>query len=178
MLISFLRANRDIFVWKLVDMPGVPRELIEHSLNVHPQAVPKKQCLRRFAHDKREAIKWEIAKLLAAGFIKEVIHLEWVANPILVKKTNNEWRMCVNYTDLNKHCPKDHFGLPRIDQVVDSTVGCVLLCFLDCYLGYHQIMLKEEDQIKTAFITPYGTYAYKTMSFRLKNVGATYQRAI
>jgi hypothetical protein len=85
--------------------------------------------------------------------------------------------MCVDYTDLNKHCPKDHFGLPRIDQVVDSMAGCVL-CFLDCYSGYHQIALKEEDQIKTAFITPYGTYAYKTMSFGLKNAGATYQRAI
>jgi hypothetical protein len=67
-------------------MPGVPTELIEHSLNVHPQAVPKKQRLQRFAHDKHEAIKREIAKLLAAGFIKEVIHPEWVANPILVKK--------------------------------------------------------------------------------------------
>jgi hypothetical protein len=100
-----------------------------------------------------------------------------VANPVLVKKKNNEWRMCVDYTDLNKHCPKDHFGLPRIDQVVDSTAGCVL-CFLDCYSGYHQIALKEEDQIKTAFITLYGTYAYKTMSFGLKNAGATYQRAI
>jgi hypothetical protein len=79
--------------------------------------------------------------------------------------------MCVDYTDLNKHCPKDHFGLPRIDQVVDSTAGCVLLCFLDCYSGYHQVALKEEDQIKTTFITQFGTYAYK-------NSIATYQRAI
>jgi hypothetical protein len=86
--------------------------------------------------------------------------------------------MCVDYTDLNKHCPKDHFGLPRIDQVIDSTVGCVLLYFLDCYSGYHQIALKEEDQIKTAFITPFGMYAYKTISFGLRNVGATYQCAI
>jgi hypothetical protein len=159
-------------------MPGVPRELIEHSLNLHPQVVPKKQRLRRFAHEKREAIKREIAKLLVAGFIKEVIHPEWVANPVLVKKKNNEWIMCVDYTDLNKHCPKDHFGLPSIDQVVDSTAGCVLLCFLDCYSGYHQIALKEEDQIKTVFITPYETYAYKTISFGLKNAGATYQSAI
>jgi hypothetical protein len=157
-------------------MPGVPRELIEHSLNVHPQVVPKN--LRRFAHDKSEAIKPEIAKLLTAGFIKEVIHPEWVPNLIHVRKKNNEWRMCVDYTNLNKHCPKDHFGLPRIDQVVFSMAGCVLLCFLDCYLGYHQIALKEEDQIKTTFITPFGTYAYKTMSFGLKNAGATYQRAI
>ena len=83
--------------------------------------------------------------------------------------------MCVDYTDLNKHCPKDPFGLPRIDQVIDSTTGCVLLSFLDCYSGYHQIALKEEDQIKTAFITPFSAYAYKTMSFGLKNAGATYQ---
>jgi hypothetical protein len=120
----------------------------------------------------------EIANLLAAGFIKEVIHPEWIANPVLVRKKNNEWRMCVDYTDLNKHCLKDHFGLPRIDQVVDSTAGCVLLYFLDCYSGYHQIVLKEEDQIKIAFITPFGAYAYKTMSFGLKNARATYQRAI
>jgi hypothetical protein len=84
-------------------MPGVPKELIEHSLNVHAQVVPKKQHLRRFAQDKREAFKREIAKLLAAGFIKEVIHLEWVANSVLVKKKNNEWRTCVDCTDLNKH---------------------------------------------------------------------------
>ena len=86
--------------------------------------------------------------------------------------------MCVDYTYLNKHCPKDPFGLPRIDQVIDSTAGCVLLSFLDCYSGYHQIALKEEDQIKTAFITPFGAYAYKTMSFGLKNARATYQRDI
>ena len=156
-------------------MPGVPKELIEHSLNVNPTTTPKKQRLRRFSAEKREAIKKELAKLLAAGFIKEVYHPEWLANPVLVlKKNNNEWRMCVDYTDLNKHCPKDPFGLPRIDQVIDSTTGCVLLSFLDCYSGYHQIALKEEGQIKMAFITPFGAYAYKTMSFGLKNAGATY----
>jgi hypothetical protein len=86
--------------------------------------------------------------------------------------------MCVDYTDLNKHYPKDPVGLPRIDQVTDSVVGCDLLCFLDCYSGYHQIAIKEEDQEKTAFITPFGAYCYMKMSFGLKNNGATYQRAI
>jgi hypothetical protein len=86
--------------------------------------------------------------------------------------------MCVNYTDLNKHCPKDPFGLPRIDQIVDSTVGSALLSFLDCYSEYHHIALKEEDQSKTSFITPFGAYCYRTMSFGLKNAGATYPRAI
>ena len=138
-------------------MPGVPKELIEHALKVDSKAIPKKQRLRRFSPDKREAIKKELVKLLAVGFIKEVYHSEWLSNPVLVlKKNNNEWRMCVDYTDLNKYCPKDPFGLPRIDQVIDSTAGCVLLSFLDCYSGYHSIALKEEGQIKKAFIIPFG----------------------
>jgi hypothetical protein len=90
----------------------------------------------------------------------------------------NEWRMCVDYTDLNKHCPKDPFGLPRIDQVFDSTAGCNLLCFLDCYSGYNQIAIKEKDQEKTVFITSFSAYCYTTMLLRLKNASATYQRAI
>ena len=85
--------------------------------------------------------------------------------------------MCVDYTDLNKHCPKDPFGLPNIDQVVDSTAGCSVLSFLDCYSGYHQISLAKEDEEKTTFITPFGAFCYTSMSFGLKNTGATYQRA-
>jgi len=87
----------------------------------------------------------EVNWLLVVGFIKEVYHPEWMANPVLIQKKNKEWRMCVDYTDLNKYCPKDPFGLPRIDKVIDSTAGCELLSFLDCYSGYHQISLKEED---------------------------------
>jgi hypothetical protein len=102
-------------------MLGVPRNLIEHSLNIDPKATPKRQHLRRFADDRWHTIKKELAKLLAAGFIREVFHFEWLANPILVcKKNTNEWRMCVDYTNLNKHYPKDPFGLPRIDQIIDS----------------------------------------------------------
>jgi hypothetical protein len=86
--------------------------------------------------------------------------------------------MCVDYTYLNKHCPKDPFGLPRIDQVVDSTAGCSMLSFLDCYSGYHQISLAKEDEEKTALITPFGAFCYTSMPFGLKNAGATYQRAI
>ena len=91
-------------------MPGVPREKIEHSLNVSPTAKPIKQKLRRFAPDKKEAIRVEIKRLLAAGFVKEVYHPDWLANPVLVKKKNKEWRMCVDYTNLNKHCPSACLG--------------------------------------------------------------------
>jgi hypothetical protein len=167
-----------VLAWKPTDMPGVPRHLIEHSLNVSKTAKPIKQKLRWFAHDKKETIRVEVTQLLTARFIKEVYHLEWLANPVLVRKKNNEWRICVDYTNLNKHCPKDPFGLPCIDEVIDSTTGCELLSFLDCYSGYHQIALNKDDQIKTSFIMPFGAYCYMTMSFGLKNTGATYQRAI
>ena len=160
-------------------MPGVPRVLAEHKLKVYPQARPIRQKLRRFTHDKREAICAELARLVAAGFIREVLRPEWLANPVLVLKKNKvDWCLCVDYTDLNKHCLKDPFRLPRIYQVVDSTVGCSMLSFLDCYSGYHQISLAKEDEEKTTFITLFGAFCYTSMPFGLKNAEATYQRAI
>jgi hypothetical protein len=87
----------------------------------------------------------ELHKLLVPEFIKEVFHPEWLANPVLVKKKNGRWRMCVDYTSLNKACPKDPFPLPRIDQIVDSTTGYETLSFLDAYYGYHQISMKESN---------------------------------
>jgi hypothetical protein len=108
-------------------------------------------------------------------FIREIKQSTWVANPVLVpKKNTNVLRMCIDFTFLNKHYPKDHFPLPRID----STAGCERLSFLDAYLGYNQIWMKVEDEEKTAFIMPYGVFCYTTMPFGLKNVDATYQRCM
>jgi hypothetical protein len=159
-------------------MPGVPRELAEHSLDVSKTAKPVKQKLRRFAKHRKEVIRIEVLKLLAAGFIRECKNPVWLANPMLVPKKTGQWRMCIDYTDLNCHCLKDPFPLRRIVQVVDSTAGSTLLCFLDCYSGYHQIAFKVSDQDKTVFITPHDIYCYMTMTFGLKNAGATYQKAI
>ena len=90
-------------------MPGIPREVAEHALRLIPGLKPAKQRLRRFNNERHRAIGEEITKLLAAGFIKEVYHFDWLANPILVKKKTGKWRMCVDYTGLNKASPKDHF---------------------------------------------------------------------
>src|SRR5215216_6007111 len=121
----------------------------------------------------------EINRLLEAQFIREIKESTWLANTVLVpKKDTDILRMCVDFTSLNKHCPKDHFPLPRIDQIIESTAGCERLCFLDAYSGYNQIRLKVEDQEKTAFITPFGVFCYNTMPFGLKNAGATYQRCM
>ncbi|KAK1667840.1 hypothetical protein QYE76_055999 [Lolium multiflorum] len=178
-LIEFLRERWEIFAWEPSDMPGIPRELTEHALNVDPTAKPVQQSMRRFSEPKRRAIGEEVNRLRKAGFIRELKESEWVANPVMVpKKDTTALRMCIDYTGLNKHCPKDHFPLPRIDQIVDSTAGCDRLSFLDAYSGYNQIKLKKEDQELTAFITPHGVFCYNVMTFGLKNAGATYQRCM
>ena len=107
-------------------MPGVPREVIEHHLSVRPDARPIRQKARRQAPERQEFIRSEVDRLLAARFIREVLHPEWLANPVVVPKANGKLRMCVDYSDLNKACPKDPFPLPRIDQIIDSTAGCDL----------------------------------------------------
>jgi hypothetical protein len=177
-LVDFLRANADIFAWSPSDMPGIPREVAEHSFDILPHSRAVQQRLRRFDKERRRAIGVELRKLLESGFIKEVFHPTWLANPILVKKKNGKWRMCVDYTSLNKACPKVPFPLPHIDQIVDSTAGCELLFFLDAYSRYHQIKMKESDQLATSFITPSGMYCYVTMPFGLRNAGVTYQRCM
>jgi hypothetical protein len=106
--------------------------------------------------------------MLDSNFFKEVYHPDCLANPVLVPKKNKDWRMCVDYIDLNKACKNDPFGLPQIYQVVCSTSGCSLLSFLDCYFGYHQIPLKEEDQIRTSFIIPFGAFLLYNYALRTK----------
>jgi hypothetical protein len=118
-------------------MPGIPREVNKHALEIRASSKPVKQCLRRFDEEKRKVIGEEIHKLLEAGFIKEVHHPEWLDNPVLVKKKSGKWRMCVDYTSLNKTCLKVPFPLPHIDQIVDSIAGCETLLFLDAYFDYH-----------------------------------------
>jgi hypothetical protein len=177
-LVNFLRANADIFEWIPSNMLGISREVAEHSLDILPHSRVVQQRLHRFDEERRRAIGVELRKLLEAGFINEVFHPTWLANPVLVKKKNGKWQMCVDYTSLNKACPKVPFPLPQIDQIVDSTAGCELLCFLDAYSGYHQIKMKESDQLATSFIMPFGMYCYVTMPFDLRNAGATYQRCM
>jgi hypothetical protein len=157
-------------------MPGVPSEVIEHHLAVCPRAHPVKQKTRKQAQEKQHFIVQEVEKLKKAKLIRKVAHPTWIANPVVVPKASGSGRLCVDFTSLNKACPKDPYPLPRIDQIVDSTAGCDLLCFLDAFSGYHQIKMAKEDEEKTSFITPCGVYSYVYMPFGLKNAGATFQR--
>ena len=125
-----------------------------------------------------EAVEEEEDRLLEARAIREVPYPTWLSNTVVVKKKNGKWRVCVDFTSLNKACPKDNIPLPKIDQLVDATSGHERMSFLDAYRGYHQNAMYPPAEEQTAFITPKGLYCYKVMPFGLKNAGATFQRVV
>ena len=170
-----LIQNVDVFAWSPYEMPWVDPEFIVHKLNVDPSFPPKRQKPRRTAREHIEAVKSEVQKLKEAGEIKEIYFPEWLANTVVVKKKNGKWRVCVDFTDLNRACPKDPFPMPKIDWLMDSTYGHLRMSFLDAFQEYHQIALAPVGREKTAFISPDANYHYTVMPFGLKNAGATYQ---
>ncbi|GJS37897.1 reverse transcriptase domain-containing protein [Tanacetum coccineum] len=137
--------------------------------------LPVRQKKRGQAPERNKAIHKEVEKMVKVGIMKEVHYHSWLSNPVMVKKRNGSWRMCVDFKDLNKACPKDGYPLPKIDWKVESLCGYPFKCFLDAYKGYH---LAKEDEEKTSFITSQGIFCYLKMSFELKNVGATFQRLV
>ncbi|GKV51566.1 hypothetical protein SLEP1_g58208 [Rubroshorea leprosula] len=154
-LLKFLRVNQDVFAWTTDEMPGIPAKLT-----------------------KQAAINEEIQKLLQAGFIRRVKYSEWVSNPVLVKKSNGKWRMCIDFTNLNDACPKDPHPLPNVEKLVERAAGHERMSFLDASSGYHQVQLLLNDQEKTAFYAGDAIYCYVMMPFGLKNAGATYQKLV
>jgi hypothetical protein len=175
-LISCLSRNKDVFAWSALDLVGVSRSIIEHGLGIDPSVRPKKQRLRKMSDEKTEAAKAEVHRLLEANIIEPIAYPTWLANVVMVKKKSGKWHMCIDFTILNKACPKDNFPLPRIDKIFDSAAGCEVMSLLDCFSGYHQIYMKEEDKASTSFITPFGTYCFIKMPEGLKNAGSTFSR--
>ncbi|GJW72587.1 reverse transcriptase domain-containing protein [Tanacetum coccineum] len=159
-------------------MTGVPRHRAEHRLNDREGCSPIRQKKRGLAPERNKAIQEEVEKLVDAEIMKEVHYHNWLSNPVMVKKHDGSWRMCVDFKDLNKACPQDGYPLSEIDWKVESLCGYPFKCFLDAYKGYHQIKMAKEDEEKTAFITNQGIFCYSKMSFGLKNARATYQRLV
>ncbi|GKV46573.1 hypothetical protein SLEP1_g53545 [Rubroshorea leprosula] len=177
-LLEFLRVNQDVFVWTTDEMPGIPTELTGHKLSTDPTKRPVVQKRRLFGLEKQAAIDEEIQKLLQAGFIRRVEYSEWVSNPVLVKKPNGKWMMCIDFTNLNEACPKDPHPLPNVEKLVERAAGHERMSFLDASSGYHQVRLLLDDQEKTAFYAGDAIYCYVMMPFGLKNAGATYQKLV
>ena len=177
-LTAFLKEIVNTVAWSLEDLPRVSVDIVSHELYIHPTFKPFKQKRRKLDRERAEAVKAEVEKLLRIGSITEAKYPDWLANPVVVKKKNDKWRVCVDFTDLNKACPKDSFPLPHIDRLVESTSGNKLMSFMDAFAGYNQIMMNPEDQEKASFYTEQGIFCYQVMPFGLKNAGATYQRFV
>ncbi|KAL0385933.1 UNVERIFIED_CONTAM: Retrovirus-related Pol polyprotein from transposon gypsy [Sesamum radiatum] len=178
LMVDLLRKNADLLAWGPSDFKGINPEVIVHRLNVDPMVRPVKQKKRSFGAERNRIIEEEVSKLREEGYVSEVQYTDWLANVVVVPEAFGKWRMCTDFTDLNKACPKDPYPLPRIDLLVDSTAGYELFSMMDAYQGYHQIFMAEEDRIKTSFVTDRGIYCYNVMPFGLKNAGATYQRLV
>lgn len=164
--------------WAYSDMLGLDPEVVVHHLVVQIDTKLVTQKLRKMHPQIALLVKLELQKLLELGFIQPIDYPEWVSNIIPISKPNGDIRMCIDFRDLNKACLKDDFPLPNIDLIMDQTIGHKMLSLTDGFLGYNQIMIAQEDQHKTTFTCAWGTYCWIMMSFRLKNTGATYERAM
>nr|CAD1825883.1 unnamed protein product [Ananas comosus var. bracteatus] len=173
-----LIENQNCFAWSYKEMPGLNPEVAVHKLAIDSQAHPVKQAPRRMTVDLEEQIIAETKKLIEAGFIREEKYANWIASIVPVKKKNGQIRICVDFRDFNKACPKDDFPLPITELMIDNTSSYELFLFMDGSSGYNQIKMAPEDEKHTAFRTPIGIYCYRVMPFGLKNAGATYQRAM
>ncbi|GKC75156.1 reverse transcriptase domain-containing protein [Tanacetum coccineum] len=150
----------------------------EHRLNMQKGCSSIRKKKKGQAADRNQAIQEEVGKLVEAGIMRDVHYHDWLSNPVMIKKHDDSWRMCVDFKDLNKACPKDGYPLPEIDWKVESLCGFSFKCFLDTYKGYHQIQMAKEDEEKIAFITSQGIFCYAKMPFGLRNARATYQRLV
>jgi hypothetical protein len=174
---ALFQEYRDIFSWSYTKIPGLDPSIIEHRIDTWHDITPVHQKQRPLHPSKAEAIKDEIDKLHVAGFIYPITYTSWVSNPVPVNKKQGTIRVYMDFRDLNHTCPKDNFPTPFIDQIIDDCAGHKALSFMDGFSGYNQIQIHPVDQYKTAFTTPWGTFAYRVMPFGLKNAGTTFQWA-
>jgi len=148
---QFLSKNTDASAWSPIDMLGIDPEVICHKLSIRADAKPVKQKPRRMNEKRSRAISNKVDHLLQAGFIQEMFYPDWLFNLVLVKKKNEKWRVCIDFTNLIEACPKDSYLLPRNDQLVEATTGHELLSLMDAYSDYNQIKMHPPYEDKTFF---------------------------
>ncbi|GJV62323.1 hypothetical protein Tco_0135028 [Tanacetum coccineum] len=142
---TLLKKSMDVFAWEPADMTGIPRRIIEYSLNVNPSVEPVAQKRRVLASDKTQVVIKEVEEWINAGIVLPMRYPTWVSNPVLMNKSDISWRMCIDFKNLNSACPKDYYYLSNIDGNIESVIGFQYKCFLDAYKGYHQVQMAQDD---------------------------------
>jgi hypothetical protein len=195
-LLILLRKHRKVIGYSINDLKGLSLAFCTHRIPMEDQCKPVVGHQRRLTHPMREVVKKEVIKLLDAGIIYPVPHSEWVSpvhcvpkkggltvvknekNELIPQRTVTRWRMCIDYRKLNKVMKKDHFPLPFIDKMLERLANHAYFCFLDGYSRFMQIPIHPDDQQKTTFTCPYGTFAYRRMLFGLCNAPTSFQRCM
>ena len=195
-LLRVLRDHKNELGWSLADLKGIGPSMCMHRILLEDGHKPSVEAQRRLNPTMKEVVHKEVLKWLDTGVIYPISDSAWVSsvqvvpkkggttvirtenNTLLPSRTVTGWRICIDYRKLNKATRKDHFPFPFLDQMLDRLAGHEYYCFLDGYSGYNQIAIAPEDQEKTTFICPYGTFAFKRMPFGLCNASGTFQRCM
>jgi len=176
-LLTLSQQYKDVFAFGLEEMPGISPTSIEHHLNIDTTCKPVAQKKRTWVQNDVQPLQRRCngcRRLVHPGISIPSVDFKHCAH----KEVDGTRRMCIDFIDLNKVCPKDSYPLLKIDKAVDANAGDTLLSFIDAFFGYHQIPLNSDDQEKMAFITNMGLCCYQVMPFRLKNAGLTYHRLV
>ena len=176
--IQLLKKNYDVFAQSYEDLKFYDINVIRHTIPLKENEKPFKQKLRRLNPLLLPIIEKEIKKLFDAKIIVSLRHSKWLENVVPIRKKNGEIRISIDFKNLNKVSLKDNYPLPKMDHILQRVVGSQRLSMLDGFSGYNQVLVHPEDQEKTLFTTPCGTFMYEKMPFGLMNAGATFQRAV
>jgi hypothetical protein len=168
----------DVFAWSYEDLKVYDTRVIQHVIPIKEDQKPFKKKMRRINPLLLSLIEKEVKKLFDAKIIVSLRFSKWVANLVPVRKKSGEIRLCVDFQNLNRVSLKDNYPLPKMDYILQKVVGSQKMSMLDDFSGYNQIMVHPDDQEKTTFTTPWGTFMYAKMPFGLMNAGETFQRAM